>query len=309
MIVKIAVILELKMSALLLFGAGASFGSESGNPPPLGPDLFHALQRFDPIGWGSISKGLAVEFQQDFEEAMTKIDPTKLPPLQRKMAQYFFQFQPNSSSLYRDLAQCIKGKNWDGAICSLNYERLLEIALTQSGLKPVCNSPTDPGRTIELCLPHGCCHLFCESVKGNAKAVTFDPYRVKTSGTIKPISNQIEYDSRIEKDAFPPVMSYFEPNKRTSSGANFIQTQRNRWHELASAADCIGIVGVKLRPHDGHIWDPLIVTKAKIIYCSGRNAAADYQAWATKYGRKQDSTLTGYFREEFGNICKGIGLA
>ena len=40
---------------LIIFGAGASYGSDTGGLiPPLGAQLFDELARYNPNGWGSI---------------------------------------------------------------------------------------------------------------------------------------------------------------------------------------------------------------------------------------------------------------
>lgn len=56
------------MSELILFGAGASYGSKNRDVPPLGDELFLALQQFNPDGWGSLSPSLAGKFRGDFEK-------------------------------------------------------------------------------------------------------------------------------------------------------------------------------------------------------------------------------------------------
>src|ERR1019366_3087157 len=217
------------MASVLLLGAGASFGSDTGDVPPLGTQLFDALCTFNLSGWGSLPSHFAARFRADFEVAMVELGkayPHALPPLQRAMAEYFFNFVPSSSSLYIQLARRIRVAKWSGAICTLNYERLLELSVMSEGLQPVVGSGTAPGSRLEICLPHGCCHIFCDGARGVAGAVSFGGFNVNTNGPIVVVSNPLEYRIRIGQDAFPPVMSYFEPSKRTTAGANFIDAQR-----------------------------------------------------------------------------------
>src|SRR3989338_1996420 len=201
---------------------------------------------------------------------LSQKNPHALPPLQRVMAAYFFNFVPRSSNPYYLLAQKINTKNWDGAIITLNYERLLELSLLAAGIQPFIGTPSsNHNKIVELCLPHGCCHLFCESVRGNAGAVSFAGMNVSTNGPIKVISYQLEFQNRIQTDAFPPVMSYFEPSKQTTSGNNFITAQRLRFSELVKNANTIILVGIRVREHDKHIWESLGQTNAKLVYISG----------------------------------------
>ena len=114
------------------------------------------------------------------------------------MALYFFNFHPNQiSNLYVKLAKRIAEKNWNGAFATLNYELMLERSLLYAGLK--INIIDEPAASdqLELCYPHGCCHLFCESVRGMASSVSFDGYGVRTKGIIKKIVDRKEYQDRI----------------------------------------------------------------------------------------------------------------
>jgi hypothetical protein len=289
-----------------LFGAGASYGSDVGGTPPLGPGLFDELTRFNPDGWGTIRGTLAATFRADFEEAMKSVSEHALAPLQRAMAAYFFQFQPRRTNLYFELAQRAARAKWRGAFGTLNYERLLEMSLLAAGLKPTVGDNT---AQIEICLPHGCCHVFCEGVRATASGVSFTGFGVQTDGPVKVIGDAGEHRARILQDAFPPVMSYFEPAKRTTSGHSFIEGQRTRWSELAARASTIVIVGVRVRPHDSHLWDDLARTKARIVYCGGPSGASEYSSWASSARKgEKDRILSGYFKSDFGEICREAGL-
>lgn len=293
---------------IIIFGAGASFGSDTSNTPPLGSNLFRALQQFNPDGWGRIDGELATSFQADFEAAMPSVNSHALPPLQRAMAAYFFQFQPTTNNLYYKLAQRIAGKNWDGSFVTLNYERLLEISLLAAKINPFDRNAHET-KFIELCLPHGGCNLFCESVKGLASAVSFAGLNVQTNGPIIGIRDATIFHQRIQNDAFPPVMSYFEPSKRTTSGANFIQEQRKRYEDLVNKAEKILIVGLRVREHDEHIWKPLSNAKATLIYCSGNSASEEFKKWANKNRNgKVDKVLAQYFSESFDQIIEELEL-
>ena len=119
------------MPAVFLFGAGASYGSDvSPRTPPLGAALFPALQAFNPPGWGALPPEIGRAFQHDFERAFEGVPGHTLPPLQRAMAAYFFQFAPGPNSLYLALAHRLRARpGWQGAFCTLNYERLLELSI------------------------------------------------------------------------------------------------------------------------------------------------------------------------------------
>lgn len=300
-------------ASLALFGAGASYGSDvASNTPPLGPRLFQALKEFNPPGWGTISGELAALFNHDFEHGMQQLSqssPYSLPPLQRAMAAFFFRYAPGQNNLYIKLAQRVRQNHWGGSVATLNYERLCELSISSVGLRPVVGQQTQPGISVEMCFPHGCCHLFCESARGLARNVSFAGSNVQTSGPIVVISDSRQFSQRIQTDAFPPVMSYYEPYKTTSSGANFILAQRERWRILVQQANEIAVIGLTVRPVDAHIWGPLAEFNGSILYCAGPKAALSYQDWqrANRQGSK-DTILQGYFGPEFDRVCAFLGM-
>lgn len=303
------------MKNVIIFGAGASYGSDNeGITPPLGANLFNELTRFNPDGWGKIDSTTADKFRIDFEAAMADLArqlPHALPPLQRAMAAFFFNFKPQPTNLYRSIAKAFNKRKWEGAFISINYERLLELSLLGEGIQPCIGLP-QPGddKVIELCLPHGCCHIFCESAHGRASMVSFAGMNVSTNGPIKVIGAYPEYMQRIQNDAFPPVMSYFEPNKQTTSGKSFILGQRQRYSEMVASAERIVLIGIRVREHDEHIWEPLAQSGAQLLYVSGEASKAEYDAWEKKRRPKRsDVALSGYFRDEFSEILKWIGLS
>jgi hypothetical protein len=255
---------------------------------------------------------MAACFRDDFERGMIQLaekNSHAMPVLQRAMAAFFFKFVPTTSNLYFQLAQRIRARRWRGAICTLNYERLLELSLLGSGVQPVVGQPLDAGH-VELCLPHGCCHIFCDGAQASAEGVSFSGADVTFDGPIKVLSDPVQFQARISGDAVPPVMSYFDPQKTTSAGASFISGQRDRWAALAAQADVIAIVGVKVRPHDGHIWSPVADSRAEVVYCAGSAAGAEFREWAaSSRPRKSSRVLTGYFAQEFETVCHAVGLA
>src|SRR5215475_5708405 len=116
------------MTSVIVFGAGASKGSDTSGIPPLGKELFYALRKYNPTGWGKLPQSLSELFENDFEKGMLRLseeNPHWMPVLQRAMASYFFGFSPSYTSLYRKLARRLKLAKWNGAFATLNYERLL----------------------------------------------------------------------------------------------------------------------------------------------------------------------------------------
>jgi hypothetical protein len=294
-------------NGLILFGAGASYGSQE-NGPPLGDSLFAALQQFG-RSWGELQPYLAMLFKGDFEAGMTataQAFPNAISIMQREMAAFFFQYQPSSANLYRRLAQRIRITGWRGAITTLNYERLLEASLLQEGLPVVCNREI-PG-SLELCLPHGCCHLVIDGLQAGP-GISFPGMKISFEASVRVIDDPAEFMERLRSNQIPPVMSYFEPTKTTTAGRAFIESQRQRWSALAASADVIAIVGTKVRSHDAHIWQPLESARGRIIYCSGAEDGKKFKEWSLKNrAGKKDEVLSTYFAESFDALCSAVGI-
>jgi len=301
------------MTNLIVFGAGASFGSDTSGTPPISNKLIDSLISFNPEGWGRLPGEFIELFRGDFEQTMVQLSshyPHSLPPLQRVMAAFFFQFHPGPNNLYKKIATKIRELSWKGILVSFNYDRLLELSLILEGITPICDRSCSNPREIEICLPHGCCHLFCESVRGSSKGVSFSGTSVGTNGPITVITNPADFSSRIQGDAFPPVMSYYEPQKRTTSGMNFIESQRRRYREAVMSSEKIAIIGLKVRPHDSHIWGPLAETPAEIIYCAGEQSIEEFLTWSRNQRPHLTSrTLPGNFNSKFNDLLWEMNIA
>src|SRR5215210_806252 len=126
-------------SYLLLVGAGASFGSATnkGLVPPLAVNLFDELMKFEPALWKQVPTDVADQYRKDFEQGWLTL-AAKLPGMQthaqRSMAAFFYRYGPTTDSLYLKLAKRIANAQWSGAVATLNYERMLPLALTRAGI-------------------------------------------------------------------------------------------------------------------------------------------------------------------------------
>ncbi len=295
---------------LILFGAGASYGSDTEGTPPLGGALLDALQAFDPETWGRIPPADANGFRADFEQGMkayTEAHPSDgtVDRLQRAMAAYFFQFRPEGSNLYRKLAERIHRRSWRGTLASLNYERLLELSLRTVGLNVgIGNCPGD----YVLCLPHGYCCIFVNMRLEGPIVLGSMNLRMDSRDGICVVDCPNEFESRIQQDRLPPVMSYFEPTKAVRCGASFIKSQRDRFASLVESASAIAVVGVRVRRHDQHLWKPLAQTNARLVYCAGESAVPEFESWAKGCGRSGDLVLAKLSSDSFDEVCEAISL-
>ena len=283
---------------IVLFGAGASHGSEEHvRVPPLGSHLFDELAAFAPATWGMLSPSWATRFRADFEQAMSDFIASRAfaAPLQWDMAEYFFRlFSATRSRAYVDLLKHMRESVSDLLFATLNYESLLFQARELAGI-PVVD--------LKVCLPHGSSILMCEGVSATAGKVRFTG-GVSISGKVRPFSGWSEFLAQKSSNAFPPVMSYYEPNKFTVSGASFIRRQRDQFKEAVLSADRIALIGVRVHTIDEHIWAPLAKTNAELMYASGSSAATSFRNWSMSHGRSRDIAVPKYFRDAIPKVVE-----
>ena len=290
------------MKVVFLLGAGASKGSEDNGilTPPLGSDLFSQLQTRYPRSWGRLDVD---SFGADFETAMSELiqkQPDSIDQLQRNMAEYFFGFQPTGANLYLRLIRELSSSLSSTAFVTLNYDLLLERSLLKAGLQPFC----DAGKgVIEICLPHGCSHLWIDGFRGPLGSIKFHPSADAFNGPVRAFGSRAQFQDQIDNNPLPPVMSCFDTAKITPTAKQFVQQQRARIKELIAGANLVLIIGVRIREHDKHLWEPLATTFAGLLYCAGQTGAHEFESWREESRiHTDDRVLPGYFSHHFGDI-------
>lgn len=267
---------------LLFLGAGASYGSEADKSlvPPLAASLFKELYAFEANVWGKIPAPVAEALRADFENGMLELyarAPHALTVAQRSMAAFFYRYAPSATSLYRRIAKRIIETDWTGAFATLNYERMLLMALAQAGLKSNCGGPEGVTAKLEVCSTGRAYNAIAKQMAATMWHVSMDGRAVTTNGPVKAIEHSDQFWHRLRTDAFPPVMSYFEPSKFTTSGANFIEDQRARLKTLIAEAPSIAVIGIQVREQDAHIWNALASTKSSRLLLLRRKGRQDLQ--------------------------------
>jgi hypothetical protein len=134
-------------------------------------------------------------------------------------------------------------------------------------------------------------------------------------GNIATVYDPSEFLPMLNRDAhpahrpLPPVMSVISASKSSYVGYAFIEEQRAAYASLVSTADVIAIIGIRVREHDAHLWNPLVNAQGRVYYCSGQTAGLDYGKWAERHrSRKDDVIWPGYFADHFDDICQIAGL-
>ena len=320
---------------LFLFGAGASKGSQKEGAPPLGNNLLRKLidNIYEDIR--DLPDHIQESLNSDFEAGMLELidqHSTKVSIVQRALAHYLCGFDNNYDSLYLRLAVSMIHATQTAAICTLNYDLMLQRALLAQGVGCSGSGSGFYYGDTELCLPHGTSGLFLEGVAmsggrfGNEGLQLFtggEGLKIGAGGSVRlggkygagfsGTTYKMVHDTRgirgnIQSNDVPPVISNFQPDKYTIAGQNFIAGQRKRWQQLTTNAKKIVIIGVAVREHDTHIWEPLRETKAQIMYCSGESGGKGFEEWAEKHKRKGDTMLPGFWGEYFDDINDWMGL-
>jgi hypothetical protein len=266
---------------VVLAGAGASYGAGriQPNPPPLGAGLYDALALKFPKDWGpeSYLNQFADGFRKDFEKTMWNELCSWKPSLTilelyRQMAEYFGEFsldQPGYD-LYSRLIDLLSARDLltSATFGSLNYECLLEQALSHSG-----------NRTAVL-KPHGSCnYLSVDLDEWKHMLTSLSSHLECDYQVIDPAIMQSVLPTRFSdrQHAFFPIMSLYTMFKDSILGSARIQEIRNEWQERVSEASKIVIIGVRPNPEDHHVWDPIIANpSARGFYIGSRS---QLEAW------------------------------
>ncbi len=125
------------MRQLFLFGAGASAGS--GPCHPEGATGRFRLDRTTAslfLRVRPLIDELLKLFEANFEEGMHAFwtrHPSAMQHFIRDMAYYFSRFSPEPGNHYIELIKTIKAKRHDVLLSTLNYEMLIEAAITICG--------------------------------------------------------------------------------------------------------------------------------------------------------------------------------
>lgn len=283
---------------LLLFGAGASHGSEHTRPycPPVGEALFEDLHKLYPQAWGALPSDLRAKFVPNFETGMGELwesRPHDVPTLLRCVADYFARFRPLQGNAYTrvldhlDARGALKGTFYS----SLNYDCVFEYAARDFDLTiDYFASEPSTGKTLTLWKIHGSCNFLPTSVTGAASNVDYSASAVIFNGGVR-VVDAAQVGPFVSQNAFYPAMAVYMVGKPMHSCPSVLRELQSRWASAVLASDTVGLIGVRPNPPDAHIWDPLSATRARIVAIGNREA---YQDWAKANRPGKPTTIIGH---------------
>lgn len=261
------------LKIVVMVGAGASYGA-GGNftRPPLGHELYGEVVKAFPKTWGRFTEPWRSHFELNFEQGMSEVwlsGADYVSSLLTDLGRYFARFQlqgPNAGEYTRLLQVLAKhGALEQTVFASLNYEVLLEEALDASGL--------GGAGFIPVIKPHG---SFNYVAAGSSR---FRNIHVSGSTHIYdgPIVGVNREDAlRSYQNGIPPAMSNFAEGKHSPVGYRALEATRTEFAHAVREASIIVTIGVHPNPADGHIWWPIMESKADVWYVGGTDPEEPY---------------------------------
>jgi hypothetical protein len=287
-----------KPKRVILFGAGASFGSRAVNPkpPPLSTDLFDELRSAYPAAWGQIPKQRRSLFVPNFEPGMKEIfesgshDSTALL---RALAHYFTQFRADHGNSYARLLEHLEANGiLRGTLfSSLNYECVLETAARNYGFPLVAYFDRDATTkdAIAVWKIHGSCNFLPTAISAGAGVMSYAANAVSWDGDAR-LVDPSEARRFIESSAIYPAMAVFMEGKPIQSNPSLVRDLQARWATAVREAASVGVVGVSPNVADQHLWQPLSDTNARVVVVGDKKA---YGKWADDYRGSRKTEIVG----------------
>jgi hypothetical protein len=287
---------------VFLFGAGASafIGECFPRNPPLGIDLFRELQRAGGIA-STVDNELARIFDQDFELGMAefrRLREIETIAFLREMARYFVQFEPGPESHYCALVRIVANARRPSILATLNYDLLIESAISQQGLRVTYHGLPVPRQNIPVLKIHGSCN-FLPDIAGRIRGASFDlsaaaPGSSAVNAPVRAAVNRsevLEFCSR--EDSIAPAIALYAKGKQVLICPDFVRRQQDDWRREVKKASRLFVVGVRVNPEDSHIWESLRSSRGDLFYVGPH--PNPFPDWAKTNGRPRAYRLANSF--------------
>lgn len=299
------------MSSLFLFGAGASYGSGPciPGPPPLGSQLFAALQAAGGVA-NTVGAELAETFVVDFEAGMDRFwkeHNTLTTELLRDMARFFAPFEPLPGNCYSELVKVLGGTRKKAVMVTTNYDLLIEHAIVKAELLVTYGGLPAPERNIPVVKIHGSCNFLPDLRPLQITGIGFDLSQsdggsVMDANVVPAHSAREIIDFCNREDSIAPALAMYSPTKRVLYCRRFIEAQRKTWLQALKEVSRIYVIGLRVHTVDEHIWAPLAKAGARLHYV-GREPH-EFVEWARENSRSKTNILASSFAEAIPKIAK-----
>ncbi len=253
-----------------MFGAGASYGAGPTAPsvPPLGNQLFTALQQYSAL-WANLPRDVAAEFNRSdppFERgfAWTRKNADELTiPLLNHMGRYFLQFRMLQDNVYLRFFLALRRMPCELFFATLNYDMLLEEAV-EVFAGSVELDPNYKGSHAVVLKLHGGPTF---AISSNYHVYNNDSAYCNTAfnGPAQVLSTKELSLSRWEHDPRDaPAMALYAEGKAVLNCPKFVKTIQARYAFHVGLADEIYVVGVNYVPSESHVWQPILDARATV---------------------------------------------
>ena len=292
------------MSVLVLFGAGASHGSEPEEghvTPPLGNNLFRELYKLGGVA-SKLPQDIRDAFDDNFEAGMeifNKRFSLWFHRFHRELSSYLADFTPSSESYYVHILKLFLGR--DVVFSSLNYDMMLEEAILGLGLN-FNYSLEKNDNSIRILKPHGSINFWSEAPPEMFQNCVALNCTVDFSSPVKPV-DRVSAKRRCGVDtSFSPAMSMYAKGKRVRVCPDFVVRQQNMFSNACGAASKIIIVGVRVVPEDSHIWGEILNGDAQIIYFGSKQDKLELDCFVKNNERDNVVFIEGFFDKAVSEI-------
>jgi hypothetical protein len=300
------------MVSVVLFGAGASFGSEDVVPhkPPLGNGQDGLFSRLDAAGGiaSQLPNDLKSTFRMDFEKGMAEYYEYAggdIMRFQRELAAYVAQFKPGPNNTYLRLIQALGARRF--IYSSLNYDLLFELAAGALGYTTHYGANASAS-TVRLLKVHGSCNFWPNIPLGMIRGGTFAGNK---AGDVEASVRCLNQDETVYRcandDALAPAIAMYADGKSVRVCPSFVANQQAQWKDAAAAAKNVFVVGVRLHAVDAHIWDALAKTRASVTYFGLANDKADFFAWKSTAEKKHAFFFEATFAQSIDIMRSRLG--
>lgn len=299
------------MPALILLGAGASFGSGDVRPcrPPLGNGPDGLFARLEAVGGQAATLPLDLKtlFRDNFEKGMAQFyehADGDIMRFQREMAAYLAAFTPGEANAFIRLIRTIGPRR--AIYASLNYDLLFELAAASLGLNTHYSIEPTP-RGARLIKVHGSSNFWPDFPVGMIRNSTFRRNGIDIQAPIKALSQaETLHRCRVEDSVAPAIAMYAE-GKTVKVSPDYVARQQDLWKATARNASRIYVVGVRVHNADRHVWGELASTRAPVTYFGQKWDRSSYELWAADSAKKNAYFVEADFQACIAFIAKQLG--
>lgn len=291
---------------MFLTGAGASFGCGNTFPknPPLGKNLYKALEEYFPIEMKKLTDIIGSKNTENFEEKMyqavynNKVNNTEINAL---IAMYFSQFKPMNGNSFMNLFFKLSDEDIEYVYSTLNYDCIGELAALKIGLN--CNYSIEnmPSNHFDILKLHGSCNFLVGGVLGPVGSISVE-LGGQFEGMIEPVDPRIAHDLILEQAGLV-CMAYYMNGKPTSVGSSVIEKIQNKWKECIATSDYLILIGINVNPNDSHIWDSIKSSNVKIGFVGSNDA---YSTLCSMNASLDSTYIAPYFSSSVSEIINFV---